>query len=60
MVRVDHLTKYVNFVALKHPFTTFIITKAYVANVVRFYGMPTSIVSDWHKVFINSFWRALF
>ena len=55
MVVVDCLNKYAHFVALKHPFTAIIV-----ANVVRLHGIPTSIVSDRDKVFISSFWRALF
>ena len=60
MVVVDRLTKYAHFVALKHPFTAVIVAKAFVANVVRLHGILTSIVSDRDKVFISSFWRALF
>lgn len=60
MVVVDRLTKYAHFVALKHPFTAITVAKAFVANVVRLHGIPTSIVSDRDQVFINSFWRALF
>ncbi|KAL9408367.1 hypothetical protein AB3S75_046848 [Citrus x aurantiifolia] len=60
MVIVDRLTKYAHFVALKHPFTAITVAKAFVANVVRLHGIPTSIVSDRDKVFISSFWQALF
>lgn len=60
MVVVDRLTKYAHFVALKHPFTAIIVAKAFVANIVRLHGIPTSIVSDRDKVFISSFWQALF
>lgn len=60
MVVVDRLTKYAHFVALKHPFTAIIVAKAFIPNVVRLDGIPTSIVNDRDKVFISSFWRALF
>ncbi|KAL9414539.1 hypothetical protein AB3S75_042914 [Citrus x aurantiifolia] len=56
MVIVDRLTNYAHFVALKHPFTAITVAKAFVANVVRLHGIPTSIVSDRDKVFISSFW----
>lgn len=46
--------------ALKHSFTVVVVAKAFIANVVRLYGISTSIVSDWDKVFINSFRQALF
>ena len=54
MVIVDRLTKYAHFVALKRPFTAIIVAKAFVANVVRLHGVPTSIVSDQDKVFLSS------
>ena len=60
MVVVDRLTKYAHFMPLKHPFTAIILAKAFVSNVVRLHGIPTSIVSDRDKVFISSFWRTLF
>ena len=60
MVVVNWLTKYAHFVVLKHPFTTVIVAKAFVANVVRLHGIPTSIVNNRDKVFISSFWWTLF
>lgn len=60
MVIVDRLSKYAHFVALKHPYTAVTIAKAFVANVVRLHGIPTDIVSDRDKVFVSSFWQALF
>ena len=59
MVVVDRLKKYAHFVALKHSFTTVIIAKEFVANVVRLHSILTSIVSNRDKVFINSFWQTL-
>ena len=60
MVIVNYLTKYAHFVALKHPFTAITVAKAFVANVVRLHGVPTSIVGDQDKVFLSSFWQILF
>lgn len=60
MVIVDRLTKYSHFVPLRHPYTAFVMAKAFIANVVRLHVFPTSIVIDQDKVFISSFWQALF
>lgn len=45
---------------MKHRFTSVVVAKAFVANVVRLHSIPKSIVSDRDKVFISSFCRALF
>ena len=60
MVVVDHLFKYAHFVGLKRSFIATTIAKAFVSNVVRLHGIPTSIVSDKDKVFLRSFWHTLF
>ncbi|KAJ0490310.1 putative nucleotidyltransferase, Ribonuclease H [Helianthus annuus] len=60
MVVVDRLSKYAHFMPLKHPFTAAIVAREFVANIVRLHGLPSSIVSDRDKVFISSFWQALF
>ena len=46
MVIVDCLSKYAYFIPLKHPYTAVTVAKAFVSNVVRLHGIPTSIVSD--------------
>ena len=56
MVVVDHLKKYAYFAALKHLFTTAIVVKAFVTNMVRWHKILTSMVSDHDRVFLNSFW----
>ena len=60
MVVVDRLSKYAHFIHLKHSYTTVTVAKAFVSNVVQFYGIPTSIVSDRDKVFTSTFWQTLF
>lgn len=59
VVVVDCLTKYAYFILLKHPFTTATVAKLFVANMVCFHGIPTSIVSDREKVFLSSFWQSI-
>jgi hypothetical protein len=60
MVVVDHLSKYAHLIPLKHPYTAIIVAKAFISNIIRLYGILTSIVSECDKVFISIFWRTLF
>lgn len=60
MVIVDRLSKYAHFVPMRHPFTASSVARDFVANVVRLHGIPSTIVSDRDKIFISSFWQALF
>lgn len=60
IVVVYKLSKYANFIPMKHPFTAIIVAKLFVSNIVKLRGMPTSIMSEKDKVFINSFWCDLF
>ena len=60
MVIVDRLSKYAHFVPMRHLFTASSVARDFVANVVRLYGIPSTIVSDRDKIFISSFWQALF
>ncbi|KAJ0885707.1 putative nucleotidyltransferase, Ribonuclease H [Helianthus annuus] len=60
MVVVDRLSKYAHFVPMRHPFNATTVAREFVANVVRLHGIPSTIVSDRDKIFISSFWQALF
>ena len=55
MVVVDRLFKYAHFIPWKHPFTTALVAKTFIAHMVRLHNIPTSIVSNKDKVFISSF-----
>ena len=49
-----------HFIFLCHPFTTQIVSKEFVEEVVRLYGIPRSIVTDRGCIFISIFWKELF
>lgn len=46
IVLVDRLSKYVNFVPLKHPITVIQLVGAFFKQVGKLYGFPNSIASD--------------
>ena len=60
LVVVGRFTKYSHFLPLKHPFTTQIVARVVLDNVVKLHGFPKTIVSDQDKIFTSTFWRALF
>jgi hypothetical protein len=60
MVVVDRFTKYAHFVPLSHPFTVLHVAQAYVDNIYKLHGLPTSIVSDRDMIFTSKIWRELF
>jgi hypothetical protein len=60
MVVVDRLSKYVNFCALQHPFTTSTVSQLFMDQVFKLDGMSHSIVSDHDPTFTSNFWQELF
>ena len=60
MVMVDRLTKYVHFIGLSHPYSATKVAALFAQNVLKFYGMPTFIVSDRDPIFTAKFWVELF
>lgn len=60
LVVVDHLIKYVHFIALPAHFTNVSVTSVFAREVVRLHGIPRSLVSDRDWVFVSSFLHELF
>jgi hypothetical protein len=54
-----HLSKYVHFCALQHPFTS-LFSQVFPDQIFKLHGLPTSIVLDWDPTFIIKFWQELF
>lgn len=55
LVVVDHLTKYVDSLPLKHPFFVYTVANEFVQEIVRLHAFPISIISDRDKLFMSNF-----
>ncbi|KAA3474331.1 Transposon Ty3-G Gag-Pol polyprotein [Gossypium australe] len=58
-VIVDRLTKSAHFIPVRVDYSLQRLAKLYVAEVVRLYGVPVSIISDRDPRFTSRFWKAL-
>lgn len=56
LVTLDHLSKFVHFISLRHPFTAKHVAEVFSREVVRLYGIPRMIVNDRDPVFVSNFW----
>uniref|UniRef100_A0A2N9EIS5 Integrase catalytic domain-containing protein n=1 Tax=Fagus sylvatica TaxID=28930 RepID=A0A2N9EIS5_FAGSY len=60
LVVVDRLTKYVQFIALAHPYTTATVASLFLHHVFKLHDMSSFIVSDRDTAFTSLFWEELF
>jgi transposase InsO family protein len=60
LVVIDRFSKYAHFFLLKHPYTASSVATTFLNNIVKFHGLPKTIVSDRDKVFTSNFWKSLF
>ncbi|WP_163014109.1 DDE-type integrase/transposase/recombinase, partial [Streptomyces sp. S1] len=58
-VVVDRLTKSAHFIAIKLSFSVEQLAELYVAQIVRYHGIPKSIISDRDGRFTSKFWRSV-
>jgi len=60
LVVVDKYSKFAHFIPLRHPYTALSVAKAYMDQVYKLHGMPSSLISDRDRVFTSNFWKELF
>ena len=58
-VIVDRLTKTAHFVAYSMTYSVERLSRLYIQHIVRFHGVPVTIVSDRYSRFTVEFWRSL-
>jgi hypothetical protein len=59
-VVVDKFSKYSHFLPLLHPFTVAKVATVFIDHVYKLHGLPSVIISDRDRIFINHFWQELF
>lgn len=57
---VDLLTKFAQFISLKHPFSAYSVVAVFIKEIVRLHGFPSAIISDRDRIFMSNFWKELF
>ena len=57
-VIVDRLTKSARFIPVRSTRTASKLAELYVKWIVRFHGIPKSIVSDRDPLFTSGFWKS--
>ena len=60
VVVVDRFSKYATFIPAPKECTTEDMTKLSFRHVVKYWGLPKSIISDRDSQFMGSFWIELF
>ena len=60
LVIIDRLTKMVYYKLVKVTINTSGLAKVIIDMVMRYYGLPDSIVTDWESLFTSKFWSLLY
>ena len=58
-VIVERFTKSAHFLPVRLDYSMDRLTELYVSEIVRFHGIPLSIVSDCDPRFMSKFWKEL-
>ena len=58
-VIVDRLTMSAHFIPVKVNYNAEKLAKLYISEIVRFHGVPLSIISDRGMQFTSKFWKTL-
>ena len=58
-VIVDRLTKFEHFLQVQVTYSAENYAKLYIKDIVKFHGVPLSIISDRGTQFTSHFWKAL-
>ena len=58
-VVIDRLTKYTYFILYNKDYTVQSLAVIFVDRIIRYYGIPKSIISDRDKLFTSAFWKTL-
>lgn len=57
-VIVDHITKASHFLVVKTTHKALHLARLFIAKIVRFHGIPSSIICDRDPKFTSRFWKA--
>ena len=57
---MDRFSKYATFIAASTDCTAEETTRLFLKHVVKYWGLPKFIISDWDPRFTGKFWTELF
>ena len=60
LVVVDRLTKTAHFIPLSHPYTVHTVAQAFMDNIFKLHGPPSSIITDSDRIFTSGLWQKVF
>jgi transposase InsO family protein len=58
-VVVDRFTKYAEMIPFRHSYTAEQLARVFLDRIIRYHGIPESIISDRDKLFTSNYWTTL-